>query len=224
MKYLIIIFLLSSVSALAQADINQFDAEGQRHGIWKKKYPGTQQLRYEGQFEHGREVGTFRFYCKSCGSQPTTVMEYHQDGTATVSYFTPKGHLVSTGTMRQKKRVGDWVYYHKGSKKIMMREQYENDLLHGEKQTYYPSGQLAETQRYEKGEAHGENRYYSPEGVLIKNLQYALGKLEGPASYYDASGNLIIEGTYKNGQKHGLWKCYEEGKLTKEETFPKKYE
>ena len=37
-------------------DINQFDAEGKRHGVWKKNFEGTDQLRYEGEFDHGKEI------------------------------------------------------------------------------------------------------------------------------------------------------------------------
>jgi antitoxin component YwqK of YwqJK toxin-antitoxin module len=223
MKYTLILSLLLGVLAHSQEGSNGYDAQGKRHGIWEKRYPGTQQLRYKGAFEHGKEVGTFRFYCETCVDQPSTVMEYQPDGSANVSYFTTEGHLVSTGSMRDKKRQGEWLYYHEGSNSIMMREHYEDDVLHGIKETYYPSGQITETQYFQNGVANGENRYYSPVGILIKKLMYVDGKLHGSAEYYDASGTLSISGTYKNGQKHGLWKYFEEGVLSREETFPKKF-
>ena len=43
-------------------EFNQFDSNGKRHGKWKKNFEGTEVLRYEGQFEHGKEVGVFKFY------------------------------------------------------------------------------------------------------------------------------------------------------------------
>ena len=42
-----LILLLFFVSAIGWAqDINQFDADGNRHGVWKKNFDGTQQPRY----------------------------------------------------------------------------------------------------------------------------------------------------------------------------------
>jgi hypothetical protein len=34
----------SNVSMIAQTEKNQFDSQGKRHGLWEKKYPGTEQL------------------------------------------------------------------------------------------------------------------------------------------------------------------------------------
>ena len=44
-----------------QSAINGFDADGARHGLWKKYYPGTDQLRYEGRFQHGKEIGECKY-------------------------------------------------------------------------------------------------------------------------------------------------------------------
>ncbi len=221
MRYILVLFLGVGLSAISQENINQYDANGLRDGVWKKSYPGTQQLRYEGQFVHGREVGTFRFYCETCGEQPSTIIEYQEDGLANITYYTASGKRVSTGSLNGRDRVGEWLYYHENSQDILTREIYEDGKLHGLKQTYYPNGQLTEEQRYRRGVAEGANFYYSPEGTLLKKLQYENGKLHGPAYYYDAAGNLLIAGSYKMGQKDGLWKYYENGKLIKDEKFPK---
>ena len=41
---------------MAQSDKNQFDAQGKRHGVWEKKFPGTDQLRYEGFAKMGKKL------------------------------------------------------------------------------------------------------------------------------------------------------------------------
>lgn len=211
-----------SVSLIAQNDINQMDANGKRQGVWQKKFPGTNQLRYEGQFKHGKEVGVFKFYCEDCKSQPMVVKTFNDnDNIALVQYYTKKGKLVSEGKMDGKKRIGEWLYFHKSSSNVMTRETYIDGKLQGKKLTYYPHGQIAEEENYVDGLKQGENNYYGPKGELLKKLTYQNDKLEGKGYYYDASGNIEIEGTYKKGRKHGLWKYYENGKLTKEETFPK---
>lgn len=212
------------VDAHSQSDINQMDAQGERDGVWRKTYPGTEQLRYEGAFEHGKEVGEFKFYCADCKDKPSVIKNFNdKDDIANVKYFTIKGKLVSEGKMKGKDRIGEWVYYPEKSKEVMTREFYENGKLHGKVITYYPNGKITEETDYKNGVKYGEDNYYSPDGVLLKKLRYKDDQLQGEAIYYDAYGNVLIEGFYKNGKKHGLWKYYKDGKVTVEETFPKEY-
>lgn len=208
-------------SAIAQESTNQLDANGKRHGVWKKYFAGGEKLRYEGQFDHGKEVGTFKFYCESC-KKPSVVKEFSGNSNkADVTYFTESGKLVSEGKMEGKQRVGEWLYYQKKTKGIMTREFYVNGELDGVKTTFYPNQQMTEELTFQKGIKQGANNYYSPEGVLIKKLLYTNNQLNGPAEYYDAGGNVTIKGQYLKGKKHGLWKYYKNGKVTLEETYPK---
>jgi antitoxin component YwqK of YwqJK toxin-antitoxin module len=223
-KLIIIIVgvFLISFSVSAQDDINKMDAQGKRHGLWKKMYPGTKQLRYEGTFEHGKEVGTFKFYCEECKDKPMAVKEFNaNDDISYVKYYTIKGKLVSEGKMKDKDRIGEWIYYHEKSNEIMTKEQYVNGKLDGIKTTYYPNGKITEEITYKNGVMEGENNYYSVDGKLLKKLNYKNEKLQGPATYYDANGNVTIEGFYKNDKKDGLWKYYKNGKVELEETYPK---
>lgn len=203
-------------------EINQMDANGERHGIWKKTFPNSDQLRYEGEFDHGKEVGTFNFYCDECGSQPMVVKKFTgKDDLAEVKYYTKKGKLVSEGMMQGKERVGLWLYYHEKSNTVMTRENYTNGKLDGVKSTYYPNGKLTEELTYENGSREGPNTYFSPDGVVLKQLQYINDQLHGLAEYFDANGNLTIKGQYVNGKKHGVWRYYKNGRLELEETYPK---
>jgi len=226
-KYLFLVFLIpaAQLSMLAQNSFNKFDDNGERHGVWKKYFEGSDQLRYEGQFEHGREIGTFRFYCADCKDQPMVVKEFgdgHSD--AKTSYYTAKGKLVSQGLLRGKKRVGEWLFFHEKSEVVMSREQYNDGLLDGKKITYYPNGQKTEELHYKKGKIDGLAYYYGPNGALLKELIYVNDQLHGKALYYDAHGNVIIKGYYKQGAKHGLWEYFENGNKVMEETYPKKYD
>ncbi len=221
-RLLIGLVLFSFFTVQSQEDINQLDAQGARHGLWKKKYPDSDQLRYEGTFEHGKEVGVFKFYCEDCGKQPTAIRTFNKkDKSVFVQYFTAKGKLVSEGGMVDRDREGEWKYYHEKSDRVMSREFYKNGKLNGTQTTYYPDGAKTEELNFVNDVREGENLYYSPEGVVIKKLQYRNGQLQGPAFYYDASGVLVIEGFYKDGQKHGLWKYFKNGVLELEETYPK---
>ncbi|MEL6813012.1 MAG: hypothetical protein AAFP76_16935 [Bacteroidota bacterium] len=224
MKTLFFIFFgsIAGLTTVLGQEINQMDANGERHGIWQKKFPGSDQLRYEGRFEHGKEVGTFKFYCDDCKTQPMVVKEFSsKDNTAAVKYFTKKGKLVSEGKMKGKDRIGEWVYYPEKSKAVMTREFYVAGKLDGVKTTYYPNGQVTEELNYTNGQRQGANNYYSLEGVLLKKLQYINDELHGPAEYYDSNGNVTIKGQYVKGKKHGLWKYYKNGKVELEEIYPK---
>ena len=220
MKFLLFIFCGMILSSACAQDINQMDSNGERHGVWKKYFAGTKTLRYEGTFEHGKEVGVFKFYCQDCKGNPAIVKDFKEDGSAWVQFYAGK-KLASEGKMIGKERDGEWVYFQKKSKDVMTREFYKNGMIEGVVTTYYPNGKITEETNYLKGLKEGANNYYSYDGVLLKKLQYKNDLLQGAARYFDAKGNVIIEGQYKNGQKHGLWKYYKNGQLEKEETFPK---
>ena len=221
MRFLIPLFLLVASFGNAQ-EINQMDLNGKRHGVWKKYFEGTKQLRYEGTFDHGKEIGTFKFYCEDCKEQPAVIKEFTSTSAiAEVKYFTVKAKLVSEGKMDGKLRIGDWITYHKKGSGIMTKETYENGKLTDKKYVYYPNGVIAEEASYSTGALNGTSNFYSYDSKLLKELIYLNDLLEGPAVYYDAKGAKLMEGKYVNDRKKGIWKFYKNGEFEKEETFPK---
>ena len=70
MKRHFFIYILTILTSIgyAQEVVNQFDESNSRHGVWKKYFDKTKQLRYEGQFQHGKEVDTFKFYTLNKGT------------------------------------------------------------------------------------------------------------------------------------------------------------
>jgi len=222
-KYFLLFISLITVSSVnSQSEINQLDNQGKRHGVWKKLYEDSLQTRYQGAFNHGKEIGVFKYYCSDCKNNPIIIKTFNKnDNTAQVVFLTKKGKVVSEGTMEGKTRIGEWVYYHKKANSIMTKEFYVNGKLDGLKITYYLNKKITEEVAYKNGLKEGKNNYYSPDGVLLKKLIYKNDELHGPAFYYDALGDVTLEGNYKNGRKHGVWKYYKDGKLIKEETFPR---
>jgi antitoxin component YwqK of YwqJK toxin-antitoxin module len=222
--FCLLLFLVTG-APLAQEGYNQFDENGQRHGLWQKFFEGSDQLRYQGQFEHGKEVGVFKFYCSDCKEQPMVVKDFGNGNTeARTSYYTAKGKLVSEGLMKGKQRSGEWLFYHEKGQQIMSREHYKDGVLDGKKITYYPNGTKTEELNYQQGKIQGLAYYYGPNGALLKELNYVDDELHGKALYYDANGNVVIKGNYKRGAKHGLWEYFENGNKVMEETYPKQYD
>ncbi|MHA7057800.1 toxin-antitoxin system YwqK family antitoxin [Aquimarina sp. M1] len=214
-------FLVCGITMINGQQFNKFDAEGKRHGKWQKKYPNSDQLRYEGAFEHGKEIGEFKFYKPSSGKSPTAIKMFSSTtDTVIVKYFTEKGKVISKGNMIGKERVGTWTYYHNGSSKIMMTEEYSLGKLHGEQKTYFKNGQLTEKTTYREGMKEGKRFMYSDKGVVIKEFTYQNDQLHGITKYYDAEGAVKIEGNYIKDRKDGMWKYYENGELIEQKQFP----
>ena len=210
-----------SFSISAQEPINQFDANGERHGVWKKNYEGLDQLKFEGEFDHGKEVGTFKFYKPKNGTQPSSIVTYNSDSDLVdVSYFSKKGKLLSKGQMRNRKRLGIWEYYHSNTDAVMMRETYKDDILEGLKVTYFDDGTITDEVTYVSGKREGSYKLYSLKGIQLQDISFENDEPHGPAIYYNGKGEKIIEGGYKRGRKDGYWKYYTNGKLTEEKFFP----
>ncbi|MEJ6793264.1 MAG: toxin-antitoxin system YwqK family antitoxin [Lacinutrix sp.] len=220
-KIVIIIFALVSTLGFSQ-EINQKDANGFRHGDWRKNFEGTKVLRYEGQFNHGVEVGTFKFYKNIDGKPSLTATRTYTPNSelAEVKFYSSTKKLISVGKMRGKTFVGKWLYYHNKSKVVMTEEVYDNKgKLEGLKKTYYLSGQLAQQENYSSGILVGESRWFSETGTLIRVFNYQNGELHGLAKVFDAKGNIEKEGVYQKDRRHGIWKFYKNGKLDKEKDF-----
>lgn len=221
---LLIVFALVSYIAVSQ-DINQFDANGKRHGIWKKDYKNTKVMRYQGEFNHGKEIGVFKYY-KNIESEAVLFASRTFNTTndiAEVKFVSTKGAMVSEGKMLKKTYIGKWLYYHKDSKQIMTEELYnDKGELNGEKKTYYLSGKLAESANYKANKLDGDSKWYSEKAVLIRFYSYKAGLLEGPTKAYDAKGDVIMEGVYRDDKKHGIWNYYENGKFVRKKDFTRR--
>ena len=219
--YSFLFFLICNSVAFAQ-NVNQFDADGKRHGIWKKNFEGTSVLRYEGEFFHGKEIGLFKFY-KNIKNKAilTATKHFNEDNnTAEVKFLASNGKLISEGQMDGKIHVGIWKYYQKNSDKLLTLEHYNaNGELTGERFVYYPNTKIAEKQNYLKGKLNGVSFWYSENEVVLKEYMYVNGELHGQAKFYNPKGELVSEGQYKKNKKHGVWKYYENGKLVDEKDF-----
>ena len=211
-------FFLQVLLLAAQGDVNQFDEQGERHGVWRKYY-NNNRIRYTGTFEHGREVGVFKFYSASNSDNPVIIKKYSPGSDlAEVSFYTPSGVLESEGKMRGKEREGKWLFYHEDGKSIMSEENYVNGKLDGPYNTFYPSGEPTEITSYKNGLLDGNYKKYSIKGFLYQDFNYSKGKLNGMAVYYSRkSGDLIKKGPFKDDLRVGTWENYVDGELVSTE-------
>jgi len=215
---LFLIVCLSSTLMFAQKGVNQMDADGKRHGVWKKYY-NNDRVRYVGKFDHGKEVGVFKFYSASNSDFPVIVKDYNNDNDlASVSFYTPTGALESKGKMKGKEREGKWLFYHPDGKTVMSEENYVNGKLEGVYQTFYLSGKPTEVTYYKNGLLDGNYKKYAIKGFLYQDFNYSKGKLNGMAIYYSRkTGDLIKKGPFKDDLRVGTWENYVDGELVSTE-------
>jgi antitoxin component YwqK of YwqJK toxin-antitoxin module len=227
---LIFTIILTTVSA--QKSVNQFDKDGKRHGIWTKNYFETNQKRYEGQFNHGKEIDTFNYYTLSKGKSVLSAIKVFNeaDSISDVKFFTSRKIIISEGRMNGKCFIGKWIFYHKNSSDKMIIENYNDQgKLEGDRTVYYKKGDIAEEAHYKDGQLEGESKWFSETGVLLRHSNYKKGELNGLTINYDSKGNITSKGDYLNDKKSGIWKYYEAGKIKKEidhtnQVIIKKYE
>ena len=219
---ILLLILTCFLTNLNAQTINQLDNKGERDGFWKVNFEKTNEPRYEGTFEHGKELGTFKFYKLVEGkSKLSATREFLPNSDRiNVRFFSSKGKLISEGMMKDKIFIGKWVYYQNKDKGILSTENYDDKgILQGEKTVYYENGQIAEKSIYVNGEIDGTSMWYSPNGKVLKEFTYRTGELHGIAKYYDIKGVMLAEGIYRNDKKHGIWKYYENGEFKEEKDF-----
>lgn len=220
-KFSFFIAFFFFVSGVFSQKINQFDTNNQRTGIWKKLYP-NQQIRYEGQFKNGKEMGVFKFYDESNSKHPSIIKNFSEKiDSVKVEFFSAKGILKSKGFFIEKYRVGKWQFFFADGK-IMSEEFYNQGKLEGKVINYYPNGKKTEITEYKNGLKHGISQKYSSDGILIEEITYENGILNGSAKFFELKGNLKEKGMYKNGKKFGKWEFYIDGEITDEKEINKK--
>ncbi|WP_196886325.1 toxin-antitoxin system YwqK family antitoxin [Aureivirga sp. CE67] len=201
-----------SVVSFAQS-VNQFDKNGKRHGKWKKFYSNNQ-VRYEGQFNHGKEVGVFLFYDEKSDGKPSIMKKFEENSSISeVMFFFPSGKRKSEGKMDYKNRIGTWTYYFSDGLKVLSTENYKDGLLDGISITYDRTGVIIDETSFSKGKKEGLQKKYTDKKKLVEVITYKNGKRNGEASFYDNNGNLIKRGNYLDDKKVGKWTRYKNGKI-----------
>lgn len=219
---LFFVFVLNS-SVIAQTEFSQLDKNGNKHGVWKGFYPESKRMRYQGTFEHGKEIGVFNFYDDTKAQSIIATREFKsKDNSVYTIFYDQKKNKVSEGKVVNRLYEGKWIYYHQGSIEIMTIEYYKKGKLEGLRSVFYPSSKIAEEANFVHGIKHGKYKKYSEkDNVVLEDSHYKNGEYDGHAIYRDPLGNVVAEGEYIKGKKEGMWQFYENGKFVSEEDMSK---
>lgn len=210
--------ILVNISLFAQADYNKLDTNGNKNGLWKGIYEDSKNPKYEGTFDHGKEVGVFTFFDNKKTKTVIATREFNpKDNSAYTVFYDQIKNKVSEGKVVNKLYEGQWKYYHKASKSIMAIENYSKGKLEGLRSVFYPNGKIAEELFYKNNLKNGVYKRYTESGIIIEESNYKNDQYDGLATFRDADdGNIVSKGKFFNGKKAGIWQFFEKGKLVKE--------
>lgn len=212
MRYIIVILLIT-FSVFAQ-DVNRVDVNGKKHGVWKGIYEESKRVRYEGTFEHGKEVRMFKFFDDTKAGTIIATREFNSNNNSCYTiFYNQNKNKVSEGKVVNKQFDGEWKYYHDDLPSIMTLELYVNGKLNGIRKVFYKSGAIAEETTYKNGIKDGRYKSFAENGVVLEESNYNNGEYDEQAIYRNVDNQIASQGFYKKGKKAGIWKMLEKGKL-----------
>lgn len=215
MKY-IILALVFTTTLFAQ-DLNKLDEKGKKDGLWKGTYEESKRPRYEGTFNHGKEVGIFKFFDDTKVGTVIATREFNAiDNSCYTIFYNQQKNKVSEGKIMNKNYEGEWKYYHENSPQIMTLEYYTNGKLNGIRKVFYPSGIIAEEATYINGIKEGLYKKYAENGIVLEESNYKNDQYEGQAIFKSPTNVVVAKGVFVNGQKSGIWEFNTDGKISKQ--------
>jgi len=214
----ILFFLFTMLFSVlhAQTETNKLDAKGLKHGVWKGLYEESKRPRYQGTFEHGKEIGLFQFFDDTQKGDVIATREFNpKDNSAYTIFYDQNKNKVSEGKVVNKVFEGLWKYYHYASPAVMTTENYKNGKLEGLRTVYFPNGKIAEQINYVNNWKEGAYKKYTETGIVIEESVFKNNEYDGLAIFRDVNGNVVSKGLFAKGLKIGIWEVVENGKLVK---------
>ena len=224
MKYLIGFLLLNIFivsGALAQDDLatafNQKDAEGKKHGVWKK-FDENGKIIYEGKFDHDIPIGEFQYYYPN--GKPKAVLVHSGDGIHSyTTIYHNNGYILATGGYQNEKKDGLWIFYNEYGIKVT-EEFYDDTKRSGKWTTYYLDGKVAEEISWKDDEKNGQWIQFFREGSIKLVACYKDDFKDGPFKMYYPNQQVGLSGTYTMGKRTGQWIHFmEDGQMQKQQIF-----
>ncbi len=214
-KVIVLILIFIAQSVVAQS-FNQTDAQGRKTGKWKKVYSNGK-TRYEGQFDKGMPVGTFKYY--NADGKLTTILTYSEGGHfAVCKMYYVKGKLQASGYYRDKKKDSVWLYYSEETQKVVAEEHYKNGVKNGPWRIFFDNGNLSSEVFWKDGKKDGPWKEFFQDGTPRLSANYKNDKLDGDYKIYNVGGRIIKKGKYVKGKADGEWITYDDsGKITKKD-------
>lgn len=223
MKYLIgfLINMVFITGVFAQDDFtmnfNEFDAEGKKHGVWKK-FNEEGKIIYEGEFDHDIPIGEFKYYYTN--GKTKAIVVHSGDGvySHTTTYH-DNGYVLATGGFKNKEKDGLWVYYNEEGIKVT-EELYDDTKKSGKWKTFYLDGKVAEEVSWKDDLKEGQWIQFYRDGTIKLVAYYKDDFKNGPFKIFYPNRQVALSGTYEMGKRTGEWIHFmEDGQMQKQQVF-----
>lgn len=202
-----ILLLSLFVSQLLMAQ-NVTDSKGFKQGVWKKTYPKSSALVYEGQFKNNKPIGTFYYYYPSKSKQ-AVIKHDEKSNRSTAVFYHETGVILSKGIYKDMKKDSVWLNF-APSGRLSSSETFANDTLNGKKTIYYlpedlsdKSQRIMSVSNYVKGKLNGEKIEYFESGLIMTKGEYLNNVKNGVWEVNHPNGKTMNLERYKNGVLHG---------------------
>ncbi|MCD4772726.1 MAG: hypothetical protein K8R41_05005 [Bacteroidales bacterium] len=212
---IITLFYYKKGFIIDKENINRFDQQNKKHGIWKYYYPDGK-LKLVGKYKHGKKEGFFK--------------EYSNVGDlAKAEKFT--NGIIQENVAKLKKLDVKKDYYKNGKVKIVAS--YKDGVPEGIRREYSEDGTIENSYIFKngviigkgiitkKGERDGFWNEYFDNGDTKAKGNYNKDIKTGEWKYYHKNGKLEQDGNFEdNGKLTGKWRWYyKSGRLLREEFF-----
>lgn len=214
--------LLISMSLVAQPggrDVaKNIWVDGQKHGKWIETFEGSDKVRYEATFDHGRPIKVTHYHTNG---QKRAIMVFDQAGkTCLVTEWHANGKIGAEGTYASRGvRSGTWKIYDKKGL-LIAKESYVQGVQDGAQVYYYPGGQqVLERGNMVDGKKHGQWLRFLEDGTKSKIENFNQGQYHGEWRLFNVTGQLMVIGHFEYDLRHGKWLFYEKGQVVRVEHY-----
>ncbi|MFW5915846.1 MAG: toxin-antitoxin system YwqK family antitoxin [Bacteroidota bacterium] len=207
LKLCITLFLIVSLQGFSQEnqDINEYDENGNKHGVWKKKYSNGE-IQYKGEFRHGKPAGELKRYFPN--GELMAIMNHRGEGEVYATLFNKEGKKRAEGKYIDKERDSTWIFYGTENN-VILKENYNKGEKVGKSVRFYLNGDTSQIAHYRDGEKHGMFKQFFRNGNTKLLARYQNDELDGNVTIFSPNGYKEIEGLYRDNLRENKWIYYE---------------
>lgn len=204
---LFIVLLIIPFNAFNQSsNINAYDEQGLKTGIWKKYYENGN-LMYEGSFSKGKPIGLLKRYFE--GGVLKAELNFNPDGIQSYAKLYYESRILAAeGKYIGQEKDSIWNYYSFYNKRLTIKESYIAGAKNGPSIKYYDGGMVAENMNWKNDTMNGKWEQFYDNGQLRLSCTHLDGLRDGEFSSFNRDGTKLIYGNYKLGEMDGIWIYY----------------
>jgi len=216
--YFLLICLVIPWVALSQDTVNHTDTSGRKQGFWRKTDENGNTI-YEGRFQNGIPLDTFRYYYPDGKISTVSVMSDNGLVARSTSWYR-NGQLMARGKYLNQQRDSLWQFFSEYNGSLVSEERWSAGVKNGEERVFYPNGSVSEIINWKDSLREGAWLQFYDDGVMKLRGNYRAGEKDGLVEAWFASGEPLMTGQYKSGHPDGTWTYFDpDGKVKMKEIY-----